>query len=169
MRRFLRALSLIEEVNSEAASGSPVSARDIFSITRLYIAVLSIAEKYVLLLYIEAAAAGIRGRQQSLPFSEPALYFYAASLLPRLKRPHRLASRKHPLTIKKFLQTEIPLIERFSLPVKKVYLGTMSLSLFEVADYKELLAALGKMLAQSGVPAVPKHFSLERGRPFRRW
>lgn len=66
---------------------------------------------------------------------------------------------KFPLSFDEFLLTETPLMKPFLLPVKKIYLNTVSLLSYDTEDENRALAAGSKFRTQRVVYADRKYFS----------
>lgn len=85
MRRLQEALRLVEKISEKAANSSSAIARNVLRATHFDKAVLFGAEKRDTLVNIKAAAAHIRGREQSPPFNGRFFYSYAVSLVQDLR------------------------------------------------------------------------------------
>lgn len=90
MRRSPEALRLVDKINDEAASSDSASARGDLGVSDLINAVPFTAEKHDVLLYIETAAAHIRGCKQSPPSMDvlsipmPPVFCKSSSFCPSL-------------------------------------------------------------------------------------
>lgn len=73
---------------------------------------------------------------------------------------HRSVFEKLPSTFDEFPLTRVLQIKSSSLPGKKMYLHTMRLFSFNVADDRRVLAVRAKARAQCVVRAVAKHLAL---------
>lgn len=128
-------------MNQEAASLGLKSARGAPGDNYLDIAGFSTAEEHNILLYIEAAAAHTQSRKQNTPFIGRGFYFCAASFWQKLNSLHRFKCESHLYNFKEFLPLEIPQAPTVFLPVKKMYVRTVSLFSLGMPDEKESLTA----------------------------
>lgn len=119
LRRFSAALRLVEKIIDEAESIDSATARGALDFTYFDTAVLSSAEEYDILLYIEDAAANTRDRKHIPPFFRHAFCCYAAYPSAKAQILHRFACEKRPSAFEKFLLTKTAQAESSSLPVKK--------------------------------------------------
>lgn len=81
VRRFSRALQLVEKVNDEAAAEVSIAPRGAFHATHPGSAVLSGVNEHDMLLYMEAAAASTRGWKQNSISNSRAFYSYTVLVL----------------------------------------------------------------------------------------
>lgn len=92
-------------------------------------------------------------------FNGHALSLLAAYFLQELRELHHSACEKHPSIFDEFLLTESPQTKSCSLPVRKIYLNTLSRFSIKVADEKVILTARDKARAQLAMRAVAKRFA----------
>lgn len=148
VRRFTKALRLVETPVDEAASENFSANRDSLGATHLDNAVIVRVNEDGALLFIKAAAADTRDRKQTATFNGRALSSYAASLFQELKRSHSTACKKHPLSSNVFSPAEVLQTRTSSLPSKKMYWNRISVFSYGQAKKKATLAARGKAHGQ---------------------